>query len=78
MVDPINPRQNNSYNLLFPDSASISFFEKKHEVEDIQLDTLGQEMDAFVLFEKRPDPIDISKYLIVFDPYKGIDLYKDA
>lgn len=77
-VDPLNQKIENSFGLKFSDNGKLAFYEKKHEIEDIQLKTLETELDSFILFERNEDPVDIADFLIFFDPFKGINLYNDA
>lgn len=40
VVDPLDNTKDNSFGLKFSDSGKIAYFEQKHHIEDIQLDTL--------------------------------------
>lgn len=39
---------------------------------------MDDELDTFALFEMNDEPIDVSSFLIVFDPFKGINLFEDV
>lgn len=77
-LDVLNSKSENYFQLKFVDSGKVSYVEKKHSLEDVQIDTLDSNMDSFLLFEQVADPVDISEFMIVFDPDKGINLYEDA
>lgn len=67
--DPLNSSNENSFGLQFSDNGKLSIYEKKHEVEDIQIKTLDTELDSFVIFETMEEPVDVATYLIFFDQY---------
>ena len=68
-------QKSNSFNLKFNSKGNINFIEKKHHINDIQIKTLDDELDSFTLFEMNEAPIDISSYIVLFDPFKGIDIF---
>lgn len=67
--DPLNSSNENSFGLKFSDNGKLSIYEKKHEVEDVQIKTLDTELDSFVIFETMEEPVDVASYLIFFDQY---------
>lgn len=77
-INPLQSQSENSFGLQFDDQSKVNYFEHNHEVEDIQLKTLDTELNSFMLFEMNQKPVDITEFLILFDPYKGINLYDDS
>lgn len=77
--DPILDKiKENTFDLNFKTYPQVNFFEKKHKINGVQIERLDDEISSMTLFKLNDDPVDISNYMIIFDPYKGIDLYKTS
>ena len=68
----------NSFDLDFKGNAVKNFVEHFHPTNSVQIETLDDELSAYALYRMVEPPVDISKFLIVFDPNTGIDLKKDS
>lgn len=68
----------NSFDLEFKSAASKNFVEHFHPTNSVQIETLDDELSSYSLYRMIDPPIDISKFLIVFDPNTGINLKKDS
>ena len=68
----------NSFDLEFKGNAAKNFVEHYHPTNSVQIETLDDELSSYALYRMVEPPVDISKFLIVFDPNTGIDLKKDS
>ena len=80
ILDPayLKLSRNEKYKLQFKHSAGSSFFEKKHHISPLQIESLEDEIDPLVLVKMLKKPIDLGKFLIIFNPKKGINTAKDS
>lgn len=60
--------------LQFNGTPNKNFIERIHFLSQIQLETLDNEIDSYLLYKMKDDPVDIAKFLVVFNEDKGIDL----
>ncbi len=72
-----NRNSHKGFGLRFKSSPNQLFFEKKHQINSIQIETLDDELDSTTLFRLNDHPVDISNFLIIFHKFKGINLFKD-
>lgn len=68
----------NTFELNFKASNVKNFFEYRHPTNDVQIETLDEELSSYSLYKMIDPPIDISKFIIIFDPYGGINPAKDS
>jgi hypothetical protein len=71
-------QKKNSFDLDFKTSSAKSFVEHFHPTNSVQIETLDDELSSYSLYKMNDPPVDISQFLIVFDPNTGIDLTKDS
>jgi hypothetical protein len=74
----IKTLKKNSFGLEFKSYPHVNYFEKKHRVNEIQLERVENELSSFTLFRLNDDPIDLTNLTIFFDKYEGIDLFEQA
>ena len=51
---------------------------RKHRINNVEMETLDDHMDQLILYRIVEFPVDISKFIIIFDAHGGIDLFKDS
>lgn len=68
----------NTFDLNFKSSNVKNFYEYKHPTNTVQIETLDEELSSYSLYKMIDPPIDVSKFMIVFDPAAGINPQKDA
>lgn len=68
----------NTFDLNFKSSSVKNFYEYKHPTNTVQIETLDEELSSYSLYKMIDPPIDVSKFMIVFDPAAGINPQKDA
>ena len=79
LADPLSPRlETNDFDLNFVPQGTKSFFEKSHPTNDIQIMSLDDEISSYTLYKRNDNPIDLSRFLILLEPFQGIDLYETA
>lgn len=80
VMDPPGSKdvKKNSFDLEFKSAASKNFVEHFHPTNSVQIETLDDELSSYALYRMVDAPVDISKFLIVFDPNTGINLKKDS
>ncbi len=71
-------QRKNTFDLNFKSSSVKNFYEYKHPTNSVQIETLDEELSSYALYKMIDPPIDISKFMIVFDPMAGIDPLKDS
>lgn len=68
----------NTFELNFKSSNVKNFYEYRHPTNDVQIETLDEELSSYSLYKMIDPPIDVSKFIIIFDPYGGINPVKDS
>ena len=68
----------NSFDLEFKSNASKNFLEYTHPTNSVQIEMLDEELSSYALYRMIDPPVDVSKFLIIFDPNTGINLKKDS
>lgn len=77
--DPtIKKVKKNSFDLEFKSQAIKTFVERKHPLSSIQIETLDDELSSITLYKLADKPVDISKFMIIFDAHGGLNLFKDS
>ena len=64
--------------LEFHNQPKKSFIDRKHPLSHIQIEMLDDQIGATMLYKLMDHPVDISKYMIVFNSHGGIDLFKES
>lgn len=73
-----NDLKKNSFDLNFKSAASKNFVEHFHPTNSVQIEHLDDELNSYTLYRMVDAPVDISKFLIVFDAKTGVDLKRDS
>ena len=68
----------NTFELNFKSSNVKNFYEYKHPTNTVQIETLDEELSSYSLYKMIDPPIDVSTFMIVFDPVTGLNPTKDA
>lgn len=68
----------NSFNLHFRSQASKNFLEFNHHLSPLQIETLDDQLDSITLYRLAEKPADITDFMIIFEAYAGLDLYRDS
>lgn len=68
----------NTFDLNFKSSSVKNFYEYKHPTNSVQIETLDEELSSYSLYKMIDPPIDVSKFMIVFDPAAGLNPQKDG
>ena len=68
----------NTFDLNFKSSNVKNFYQYKHPTNTVQIETLDEELSSYSLYKMIDPPIDVSKFIIVFDPYAGINPMSDS
>ena len=68
----------NTFELNFKASNVKNFYEYRHPTNDVQIETLDEELSSYSLYKMIDPPIDISKFIIIFDPFGGINPVNDS
>lgn len=68
----------NTFDLQFKSSNVKNFFEYKHPTNTVQIETLDEELSSYSLYKMIDPPIDVSTFMIVFDPVAGINPINDS
>ena len=79
-VDPYMKDYNGqALNINFETKPNDFFIDRHNKGRhNLQLQTLDNELDSLTLFKLNDDPIDLSKFLILFDDVRGIDFFKES
>ena len=62
----------------FHNQPKKNFIDRKHPLSHIQIEKLDDQIGATMLYKLMDYPVDISKFMIVFNDHGGIDLFKDS
>lgn len=77
--DPLAKRlEKNDFGLHFIPQGIKTFIEKTHPTNEIQIMTLDEEISSYTLYKRNDNPIDISRYQILFEQFQGINLYDSS
>lgn len=68
----------NTFDLQFKSSNVKNFFEYKHPTNTVQIETLDEELSSYSLYKMIDPPIDISTFMIIFDPVSGLNPINDS
>lgn len=68
----------NTFELNFKSSNVKNFYEYKHPTNTVQIETLDEELSSYALYKMIDPPIDVSKFMIVFEPSAGLNPSKDS
>lgn len=68
----------NTFDLNFKSSNVKNFYQYKHPTNTVQIETLDEELSSYSLYKMIDPPIDVSKFIIVFDPYGGLNPSTDS
>lgn len=68
----------NKFNLHFRSQATKEFIEVKHHLNSLQIETLDDQIDAINLYRLSDTPADITNFMIIFEAFAGLDLYRDS
>lgn len=68
----------NTFDLNFKSSSVKNFYEYKHPTNSVQIESLDEELSSYSLYKMIDPPIDVSKFMIVFDPAGGLNPQKDG
>ena len=68
----------NTFELNFKSSNVKNFYEYKHPTNTVQIETLDEELSSYSLYKMIDPPIDVSSFMIVFDPAAGLNPTNDS
>lgn len=68
----------NTFDLNFKSSSVKNFYEYKHPTNTVQIETLDEELSSYALYKMIDPPIDVSRFMSVFDPTAGLNPQKDS
>lgn len=68
----------NTFELNFKSSNVKNFYEYKHPTNTVQIETLDEELSSYSLYKMIDPPIDVSSFMIVFDPVSGLNPTNDS
>lgn len=68
----------NTFDLQFKSSNVKNFFEYKHPTNTVQIETLDEELSSYSLYKMIDPPIDVSTFMIIFDPVSGLNPINDS
>lgn len=71
-------RKKNTFDLSFKSNAIKNFIQHRHPVNTVQIETLDDELSSYQLYKMVDPPIDVSSFMIVFDPNGGINPEKQS
>ena len=74
----LKPKKKNSFGLQFKTPKIVSFIERHHVLNPLQIENLDDQLDPLVLHKLADNPIDISRFITHFDKKTGIDLFRDS
>jgi len=68
----------NTFDLNFKSSSVKNFYEYKHPTNSVQIETLDEELSSYSLYKMIDPPIDVSKFMIIFEAASGLNPQKDG
>lgn len=74
----LRPKKKNSFGLQFKTPKIISFIERHHELNPLQIENLDDQLDPLILHKLADPPVDISRFIVSFSKEKGINLFRDS
>ena len=68
---------NSRFGLKYSQGGVKALIEVRHPSNTIQLDLLDDELSSATLYRLTDPPVDFNEFFILFDPIKGVDLFRD-